>query len=204
VARKSRRSEPPKKKKETAPEIEVAPSPGSPLLRLALAIAGALYIAAVFTEGAGGSRLARVVPRPLLFFCQIASLFPRAATHRIEYRAQGLPCAGPAFEIDVRPFFPIHADDKESRFDRALHFYRKDRATLEALEAYVMDAYNRREPDKVGGMVFLSLRAPIPDSGSTFPRYGRAPLSGFPTEQRHVWYATSRDDVNRRCGTRDP
>jgi hypothetical protein len=29
-------------------------------------------------------------------------------------------------------------------------------------------------------------------------------LSDVPTEQRNVWYATSRDDVDRRCGTRDP
>jgi hypothetical protein len=205
VARKARRSEPPKKKKQTAPEIDVAPSPGPPLLRLALALAGALYIAAVFMEGAGGSRLARIVPRPVLFFGQIASLFPRAATHRIEYRAEGLPCRGPSFEIDVRPFFPIHADDKESRFDRALHFYRKDRLTMEALETYVIDAYNRRQADnKLAGVVFLSLRAPIPKPGSAFSPYQRAPLSDFPIEQRNVWYATSRDDVDRRCGTRDP
>ena len=167
---------------------------------MALAVAGALYIAAVFIEGAGGSRLARIVPRPVLFFCQIASLFPRAATHRIEYRAEGLPCQGPAFEIDVRPFFPIHADDKESRFDRALRFYRKDRPTMEALETYVMDAYNRGQTDKVAGVVFLSLRVPIPLPGSGFPRYQRAPLADFPKDQRNVWYATSRDDVNSRCG----
>jgi hypothetical protein len=204
VARKARRSERPKQKKDAAPELEIAPSPGSSLLRLALAFAGALYIAAVFIEGAGGSRLARVVPRPLLFFSQIAALFPRAATHRIEYRAEGLPCEGPAFEIDVRPFFPIHADDKESRFDRALRFYRKDRPTMEALESYVLEAYNARERDRLGGVVFLSLRVPIPSPGSAFARYERAPLSDFPAEQRNVWYATSRDDVNRRCATRDP
>ncbi len=204
MARKARRSEPPKRKKETAPEIEVAPSPGPPWLRVALTIAGALYIAAVFIEGAGGGRLDRFVPRPVLFFCQIASLFPRAATHRIEYRAEGLPCRGPAFEIDVRPFFPIHPDDKESRFDRALHFYRNDRPTMEALETYVMEGYRRREPEKLGGVVFLSLRVPIPKPGSTFPRYERAPLSEFSKEQRKVWYATSRDDVNRRCDAREP
>jgi len=165
---------------------------------------GALYIAGVFIEGAGGGRLDRFVPRPVLFFCQIAALFPRAATYRIEYRAEGLPCQGPAFEVDVRPFFPIHADDKESRFDRALHFYRNDRPTMEALESYVMDRYNLREQVKIGGMLFLSLRIPIPAPGSAFPRYERAPLAGFPKEQRKVWYATARDVVNRRCGGGDP
>jgi hypothetical protein len=203
VGRKARRSEPPKKKKETAPAIEVAPSPGSPLLRLVLAVVGGLYIAGVFIEGAGGGRLDRIVPRPILFFCQIAALFPRAATHRIEYRAEALPCQGPAFEVDVRPFFPIHADDKESRFDRALHFYRNDRPTMEALESYVMDGYHRREQAPIGGVLFLSLRVPIPAPGSAFPRYERAPLADFPKEQRKVWYATSRDVVNRRCGGGD-
>jgi hypothetical protein len=204
VGRKARRSEPPKKKKEAAPAIEVAPSPGPPWLRLALGVAGALYIAGVFMEGAGGARLDRVVPRPLLFFSQIAALFPHAATYRIEYRAEGLPCQGPAFEVDVRPFFPIHADDKESRFDRALHFYRNDRPAMEALESYVIERYAALEPGKLGGMLFLSLRVPIPAPGSAFPRYERAPLSDFPKEQRKVWYATSRDVVNRRCGGGEP
>jgi hypothetical protein len=145
-----------------------------------------------------------IVPRPALYFGQIAALFPRAATHRIEYRAEGLPCDGPAFEIDVRPFFPIHSDDKESRFDRALHFYRNDRPTMEALESYVMDRYRRREPDKIGGVVFLSLRVPIPAPGTPFLRYERAPLANFPKEQRKIWYVTSRDVVNRRCSGGEP
>jgi hypothetical protein len=203
LARKARHREPTSKKKGAAPEIEVAPSPGPPWARLALTIIGALYIAAVFVEGAGG-RLDRLVPRPVLFFAQIAALFPRAATHRIEYRAEGLPCRGPAVELDVRPYFPIHADDKESRFDRALHFYRNDRTTMDALEAYVMDAHNRGAAEKIAGVVFLSLRVPLPPPGSTFARYERAPLREFPKEQRKVWYATSRAVVNERCGRDDP
>jgi hypothetical protein len=171
-------------------------------MRLALTVLGAIYIVALFLEGAGGSRLDRVLPRPFLFFCQIAELFPRAATHRIEYRAEGLPCEGPAFEVDVRPFFPIHADDKESRFDRALHFYRNDRTTMEALETYVMSAYNGRatsDREKIAGVVFLSLRVPLPASGANVPRYQRASLADFPKEQRKPWFATSRDAVRSRC-----
>jgi hypothetical protein len=198
VARKARRSEPPKKKKDPTPAVTVAASPGSPFLRLALTIVSALYIAGVFIEGAGG-HLDRLVYRPVLFFCQIAALFPQGATHRIEYRAEGLPCRGPAIEVDVRPFFPIHADDKESRFDRALHFYRSDRPTLEALESYVRSGYNTAASEKIAGVVFLSLRVPIPAPGTAFPRYERAPLADFPKEQRKVWYATSRDVVNERC-----
>jgi len=75
---------------------------------------------------------------------------------------------------------------------------------MEALETYVMDRYNLREATKLGGMIFLSLRVPIPAPGSAFPRYERAPLSDFPKEQRKVWFATSRDVVNRRCGVGEP
>jgi hypothetical protein len=199
VARKTRSREPAKKQKESAPSLDVAPSPGPPWLRFVLAIVAGLYIFGVFVEGAGGGRLDRVVYRPVLFFCQIAALFPRAATHRIEYRAEGLPCSGPAFEVDVRPFFPIHADDKENRFDRALHFYRNDRRTMEALERYVARSYNAGATQKIAGTVFLSLRIPIPPPGTPTPRYERAPLANFPKEQRKVWYATSRDVVNERC-----
>lgn len=179
-------------------ETRVASSPGPPALRLALALAGGFYIAAVFMEGSGAS-LHRVVYRPILFFCQIAALFPRAATHTIEYRAEGYPCQGGVVEVDVRPFFPLHADDKESRFDRAMFFYRNDRATMEALETYVMREYNRANPDKIGGVIFMSLREPIPAPGSSFPRYERTPLSEHPSKQRKIWYVTPHDKVLQRC-----
>lgn len=212
MANKGRRSEPPKKKRDAAraatrdvsPSHVVAVSPGPPWLRLALTVMGALYIFAVFLEGAGGSRLHKFIPRPLLFFCQIAELFPKAATHRIEYRAEGLPCEGPAFEVDVRPYFPIHADDKESRFDRAMFFYRSDRTTMDALEDYVMRSYNEHATKKIAGTVFLSLRVPLPEPGSAFPRFERVPLPDFPKEQRKVWFATSRDVVNARCAGGSP
>ena len=200
MARKRRRSEPAKKQKDDAQAIAIALAPGPPWLRLALTVAGALYVFAVFLEGAGGSRLHRFLPRPLLFFCQIAELFPKAATHRIEYRAEGLPCEGPAFEVDVRPFFPIHADDKESRFDRALFFYRSDRQAMDALEQYVMRSYNERAQKKIAGTVFLSLRVPLPEPGSAFPRFERVPLAEFPKDQRKVWFTTARDVENSRCG----
>jgi len=209
VGRKARRSEPPKKKKDAAPSIAIAPSPGPHWLRVALGIAGALYIACVLIEAMPNAPRARgsgrrlhlydVVPRPVLYFTQIAKLFPQAATYRTEYRAEGLPCDGPAFELDVRPFFPIHSDDKESRFDRALHFYRQDRPTMEALEQYIVDRYNQSGARKIEGIMLLSLRVPIPTPGIPFPRYERAPLEDFPKEQRKVWYATSRDVVDQRC-----
>jgi hypothetical protein len=159
---------------------------------------GFLYIAAMFLEGAGAS-LGKVLYRPLLFFCQIAALFPHAATHSIEYRAQGYTCNGRVVELDLRPFFPIHADDKENRFDRAMFFYRQERTVMQALEAYVMREHNRSDPDKIGGVVFMSLRIPVPAPGVRFTRYERKPLSDYPAELRKIWYVTPHDTVLRRC-----
>ena len=99
----------------------------------------------------------------------------------------------------MRPYFPIHSDDKESRFDRAMFFYRTDKPTMEALESYVMREYNRTEADKIGGVVFMSLRIPIPAPGTPFPRYERVPLADHPKEQRKVWYVTPHDLVLQRC-----
>jgi hypothetical protein len=180
------------------PAKDVALGPGLPALRRTLVALGGAYIAAMFLEAVGG-QLHRLVWRPLLFFCQIAALFPTAATHSIEYRAQGYTCDNRVVEVDVRPFFPIHADDKESRFDRAMFFYRNDRPTMEALEAYVMREYNRTQPDKLGGVVFLSLRIPVPKPGGPFPRYERKPLVDYPSEQRKVWYFTPHETVLKRC-----
>jgi len=162
---------------------------------------GGFYIAAMFLEGAG-TPLHHVLPRPLLFFCQISALFPHAATHSIEYRAQGYTCGNRVVEIDLRPYFPIHADDKENRFDRAMFFYRQDRTVMQALEAFVMREHNRSDPDKIGGVSFMSLRIPLPAPGSSFPRYRRLPLADYPAEYRRVWYHTPHDTVLRRC--RDP
>jgi hypothetical protein len=195
--RPQKRETKPKQAKPVEP-IAIEPSPGPRWLRIALVVSGALYISAVFCE-AVGSRLYNFVYQPVLFFAQIAALFPRAATHGIEYRAEGYTCSGRVVEIDVRPFFPIHSDDKENRFDRAMHFYREDKPTMQALEAYVMGHYNHTEADKIGGVIFLSLRVPIPPPGTPFPRYERVPIADHPKEQRKVWYVTPHELVLERC-----
>ena len=75
---------------------------------------------------------------------------------------------------------------------------------MEALESYVRSGYNREASEKIAGVVFLSLRVPIPQPGSSF-----APATNvrrsliFPKEQRKVWYATSRDVVNEQYAKAD-
>ena len=176
--------------------IEYAPGP--PWLRRVLVAIGALYIVMMFMEGVGAS-LTGIVYQPILLFCQTAALFPRAATHSIEYRAQGYTCSGHVVEVDVRPFFPIHSDDKENRFSRAMHFVRDEPIAMRELEAYVMREYNRTEADKIGGVSFVGLYVPIPQPGTPFPRNERAPLASFPKDVRKVIYVTPHDTVLQRC-----
>ena len=94
-------------------EAPIAEGPGSRRFRRGLAIAAALYLAGIWLEAAGAP-LQAIVPRPLHYFVQVAKLFPNAVTVTTEYRAEAYSCADRVWrELDVRPFFPLRADDKE-------------------------------------------------------------------------------------------
>src|SRR5262249_38229842 len=120
---------PPKKKarkkpKPAAPEPVVARSWLPPWAGLGLVAVSTIYFAAAACEALGGWGWVASIPRPLHFFEQYACLFETASRHSIEFRAQGWECSRGAWrEIDIRPFFPIDRDEKESRFQRALHFH---------------------------------------------------------------------------------
>jgi hypothetical protein len=187
VGRPSRRSKKPEEEK-----IRVEPSPGPPWLRRTLTVIGGLYVAMVLHQAVGN-------PHPVFFFAQIAKLFPGATQYTFEHRVQGYTCSGKLVDVDVRPFFPIHSDDKENRFDRAIHFYSKDRPTMQALEAYVMREYNRSEPDKIAGVALTRIQTPIPAPGTPFPRFERKPLSDYPVSERQVFYHTPKRVVDERC-----
>jgi hypothetical protein len=196
VARKSQR---PKERE----KIRVKDSPGPPWLRRILVVLGGLYVAAVLCE-AVGIQLHLLVYRPVLYFCQIAKLFPGATRYVFEHRAQGTTCNGREVEIDVRHFFPIHANDKESRFDRAIFFYRTDRPTMQALEGYIRREYNKSELEKVAGVTLTRVEIPIPLPGSAFARFERKPLSDYPESQRQVFYHTPKRVIEERCKKGDP
>jgi hypothetical protein len=168
--------------------------------RRTLVAVAAVYLTGVFFEGIGKTFLQGLLYRPFIYFAQIAALFPHAATHSIEYRVEGYGCDGHVSEIDIRPYFPIHADDKESRFERAMHFYKEYRPTLTVLDQYIVERHNRDHDPKIGGVILMSLRIPIPGAGAAFPRYERTPLASHPKEERKVWYKTPRELVLERCG----
>ena len=180
-----------------APGPDGQPRPNWLVLVLAIG-----YLAAVWLDAAGVRKVDRALPAPVRFFTQVAELFPRAAENAIEWRVRGWRCDLRRFEeIDVRPFFPIHANDKESRFHRAMFFYYRESRVLEALDTYITAAQSRSHPlEKIGGVMLLSLRIPIPPVGISEPRYERRPISGYPdTVTRRYWYVTGVEAREQRC-----
>jgi len=177
----------------------IAHGPGSRRFRRALAAVGALYLAGIWLEAAGAP-LHAVVPRPLHYFLQVAKLFTNAVPIAAEYRAEAYSCSDHVWrELDVRPFFPIRADDKESRFDRAMFFYRRQPAVMAALDEYLVTA-NNRVSAPVGGVFLMSLRIPIPAPGEATEPYRRRPLSDYGADLRKYWYRTPTPLRQARCG----
>jgi|SRR5690606_38475424 len=78
------------------------------------------YLVTIFLNSSG-SRLPRdVLPRPALYFAQVACLFPHAAPVSIEYRLEAYSCSQRRFiPFDHRLYFPLHPNDKENRMHRA-------------------------------------------------------------------------------------
>lgn len=183
----------------------LADNVGGRRVRLLLGALAAVYLGGIWLTAAGSALPERLLPRPARYFTQIACLFPRAAEAVIDYRAEGFDCATGRFrEIDVRPLFPIHADDEESRFHRAMFFYRRDRKTLEALDNYITIGHNSRVASAapIGGVLLLSLRIPLPSPGGPLERYARKPLADYPPAIKNYWYRTPRELAQHRCQTR--
>ena len=72
---------------------------------------------------------------------------------------------------------------------------------LEALDKFIVDQQNHAHPEaRIGGVMLLDLRIPIPPPGTPERRYERLPLTDYPQEvERKYWYVTSSDDRTRRC-----
>jgi hypothetical protein len=171
----------------------------------------ALYLTVTWLEGPGWLGPLKHLPASFLFFTQCTALFPRAALASIEYRAEGYVCdKGEWEEVDTRPYFPIDREDKESRFQRVMFFYRHNKKTMAALDRFLVGRHNRHEADdgeasgeKIGGVRLFSIRTPLPKIGEPLVRVHRRPLSEIPESWRKVFYATRSAGVTERCfGTR--
>ena len=199
-----------KRRKEPKAEPEraasVAPPPaGRPWRRYALVAIAGLYLADVWLDGVGSNLPGKVLPRSLLYFGQIAALFPHAGEKQIDYRAEGWVCAERKWvEIDPRPWFPIDADNKENRFYRAVQFYRENRTVMRALDEYVTKHHNAAHDRKIGGVRILSLRIPLPPPGAKIDPYKREELAKYPEDQRHNWYWSPGSMRRERCADKSP
>ncbi len=171
-------------------------------------VLGAIYLAGVWLDGVGSNLPAKVLPRTVNYFMQIAALFPKAAVMSIDYRAEGWVCEEDRWdELDTRPYFPIDPDDKENRFQRVMHFFRQHRATMHALDAYLVQSHNDGKhadgigSDRaIGGVRLQSLRIPLPKPGDALVRPVRRPLASYPEEQRAFFYHTPKSKRAERCG----
>jgi hypothetical protein len=162
----------------------------------------AIYLAAIWLDGVGTRLPSRFLPGPMLFFVAYTALFPNAAVAAIDYRAEGYSCKDHQWsELDVTPWFPVDADNKESRFHRALQMYRKDRKVMRALEDYIIRR-NNESPSRpeIVGVRFSSIRAPIPALGSHLDPAGFRSLTSYPESEKHAWYYTSAKKRRERCG----
>lgn len=198
-----------KKRREPKPAAD-APSPAPPpevpqrtWKRYALVALAGLFLADVWLDAVGSTLPSKILPRSLLYFGQIAALFPHAGEKQIDYRAEGYSCADHKWvEIDPRPWFPIDADNKENRFYRAVQFYRENRKVMRALDEYIVGHYNASHDaeKKIGGVRILSLRIPLPPPGTKIDPYKREELAKYPEDQRHNWYWSPGSMRRERCG----
>jgi hypothetical protein len=169
-------------------------------------LASAAYLLALLANNTGLGVSGWVPPVPR-YFTQAACLFPDAATVSIEYRVEGWSCTEKRWlELDHRRDFPMHAENKESRFHRLGHFYRSNLPVMQALDAYLVGQHNARVErgeeagSRIGGIQFVSLRIPLPVPGTAVERYRWRPLSDYPGSYQKREFKTGAIRRRDRCG----
>jgi hypothetical protein len=189
------------------------------LRHVARAIAVA-YLVGLWVTSVGFRVPHRFMPRTASYFLDIAGLFTTAANRAIQYRVEAWVCADRRWqELDYRAYFPLHADDQESRFHAIMDGFRWDPETMETLDDFLVDHHNsglagghpqtpgRRTADGlaglIGGVRYVALRVPLPKPGDHLERYRKWPLDGYPEAYRHVVYRTDRQWIDARCHSSD-
>jgi hypothetical protein len=195
-------------------ERNVAHGPGPKSLRAALVVAALLYYLGIFIAGTRKTPLT-AIPRPIAFFVEAPGLFPFADRVSFEFKLDGWACSPRAWvPLDPRAYFPIEADNKESRFQRLVWFYRyhdmsKDhlRALMSALDDYVL-AHHAQLDDgyrgELGGIRVYEVYRELPAPGDDVERYTFDPLAPLqPGEQRKDIFNTRSTVRKQRCKTGD-
>jgi len=145
------------------------------------------------------------VLHPIGFFTEATCLFPDAGVYTIEYRLEGWSCPRQRWEpLDPRAYFPIEADDKESRFQRLGHFYQQSRPAMHALDDWIAARHDTTDDaiaGPIGGIrVFKWIHA-IPPPGTWVERYVYRPLEPVPARERKDLYWTKATERKTRCGS---
>lgn len=188
---------------------EVARGPGPLWLRWLLVLGAVLYFIGLLVFSPGWKSVPqRSSVKPIAFFLEAAGLFPNAALISFEFRLEGWSCGRRRWErVDPRPYFPIEADNKESRFHRAVEFFHYkespavERIVMTALDDYIV-AHHGDVADgfdgPIGGIRVYEVWRDLPPPGDDTARYAYRPLAPLAPGE-HVKRASMLDktDVNK-------
>ncbi|GEM_PF-2396171 len=180
-----------------APEL-VARGPGPRWLRRGLVVLAVIYFVALVKHPPQwrGLRIAG-------FFTESTCLFPRANVVASDFRLSAWSCSDAHWRpLDPSAYFPIEADDKESRLQRFAYFYQRNRPGMRALEAWIEERHATTDDGLVGAIGGIKLdrwTRPIPAPGSTIERYVYRPLDVIPTDQLKPLYFTAGPERRERC-----
>lgn len=184
-------------------ESEIARGPGPQPFRIACAVVAGLYLFALLKHPSQRWQ-------PFAYFTECTKLFPEADNVALEYHLDAWSCDQRAWvAIDPSPYFPIEADDKESRFQRLGYFY-ADRGTKEERRTvlYALDDWfvtRHRDIDDgisggIGGIRMIKLRRTLPLIGEHVDRYVYRPLATPPKDQSQLLFQTPASKRKERCG----
>jgi hypothetical protein len=182
---------------------DVAVGIGPPELRMALVAVALVYYTLLVREPPLHGAL-----RTLGYFAQSTALFPRSDEYAIEFRLEAWSCTTQAWvPMDMRPYFPMHADDKEGRFQRLAYFYDRERTVMMALDDYLVAQHTAGDGDgrdgvtgPIGGIRLYEVTRPIPPLGATIDRYVFDPMGAVSAELRKDKFWTKSSRRAQRCG----
>lgn len=142
---------------------------------------------------------------PIAYLSECTGLFTQADVVASEYRVEGWSCERRRWEpLDPRPYFPMRADDKEARFQRLAHFYKRTKKVMEALDDYIVDHHAGADDGiagPLGGIQLFQIARPIPEAGGDVERYTYEPLAPVPAGASRIdlFFASTRRR-HARCG----
>jgi hypothetical protein len=182
----------------SGPSRPVARGPGPPSFRILLVVLALSYYLALVKRIPDGRWT-----RPIGFFTQATCLFPGAAENKIGYRLAAWSCTDRAWQpADVRVYFPMHAENKESRFHRLAHFYKRNRTVLRALDEFITERHDHVDDGvdgPIGGIMLVQTRDPIPPPGSEVERFEFEPFAPISGDGIQELYYTPKSARRARC-----